>query len=50
MRLLNQIHTILLLAGLGFLIYGLFLIGQIVGYIATGVILCLLGVYIDKTK
>lgn len=50
MRLLNQIHTILLLIGLGFLIYGLFLIGEIVGYISTGVILCLLGVYIDKTK
>nr|DAI28269.1 MAG TPA: Protein of unknown function (DUF1056) [Caudoviricetes sp.] len=50
MRLLNQIHTILLLTGLGFLIYGLFLIGQIVGYIATGIILCLLGLYIDKTK
>nr|DAS60588.1 MAG TPA: Protein of unknown function (DUF1056) [Caudoviricetes sp.] len=48
--MLNQIHTILLLVGLGFLIYGLFLIGEIVGYISTGVILCFLGAYIDKTK
>nr|DAI46960.1 MAG TPA: Protein of unknown function (DUF1056) [Caudoviricetes sp.]DAS47783.1 MAG TPA: Protein of unknown function (DUF1056) [Caudoviricetes sp.] len=50
MRFLNQIHTILLLAGLSFLIYGIFLIGEVFGYIATGLILCLIGAYIDKTK
>lgn len=50
MRLLNHIHTVLLLIGLMFLIYGLFLIGDVIGYIATGLILCLIGVYIDKTK
>lgn len=50
MRLLNHIHTILLLIGLGFLIYGFFLIGEVFGYIATGLILCLIGAYIDKTK
>lgn len=50
MRLLNQIHTILLLLGLIFLVYGLFLIGDVIGYIATGLILCFLGAYIDKTK
>lgn len=50
MRFLNQIHTILLLVGLSFLIYGIFLIGEVFGYIATGLILCLIGAYIDKTK
>lgn len=50
MRLLEHIHTILLLAGLSFLIYGIFLIGEVFGYIATGLILCLIGAYIDKTK
>lgn len=50
MRLLNQIHTIFLLVGLCFLIYGIFLIGEVFGYIATGLIFCLIGAYIDKTK
>nr|DAS37680.1 MAG TPA: Protein of unknown function (DUF1056) [Caudoviricetes sp.] len=50
MRLLNQIHTILLLLGLIFLVYGLFLIGDVIGYISTGIILCLIALYIDKTK
>jgi len=50
LRFLNQIHTILLLAGLSFFIYGIFLIGEVFGYIATGLILCLIGAYIDKTK
>lgn len=50
MRFLNQIHTILLLAGLSFFIYGIFLIGEVFGYIATGLILCLIGAYIDKTR
>lgn len=50
MKLLKHIHTILLLIGLMFLIYGLFLIGDVIGFIATGLIFCFLGVYIDKTK
>nr|DAT01278.1 MAG TPA: Protein of unknown function (DUF1056) [Caudoviricetes sp.] len=50
MRFLKHIHTILLLIGLGFLIYGLFLIGDVIGYISTGLIFCFLGIYIDKTK
>ena len=50
MRLLKHIHTVLLLVGLMFLIYGLFLIGDVIGYIATGLILCFIGTYIDKTK
>lgn len=50
MRLLKHIHTVLLLIGLMFLIYGLFLIGDVIGYIATGLILCFLGAYIDETK
>ena len=50
MRFLNQIHTILLLVGLSFFIYGIFLIGEVFGYIATGLILCLIGAYIDKTR
>lgn len=50
MKILKHIHTILLLIGLMFLIYGLFLIGEVFGYIATGLILCLIGAYIDKTK
>nr|DAI83818.1 MAG TPA: Protein of unknown function (DUF1056) [Caudoviricetes sp.] len=50
MRFLNQIHTILLLVGLSFFIYGIFLIGEVFGYITTGLILCLIGAYIDKTK
>lgn len=50
MRILEHIHTILLLIGLVLLIYGLFLIGDVIGYISTGFIFCFLGVYIDKTK
>jgi hypothetical protein len=50
LKLLKHIHTILLLIGLMFLIYGLFLIGDVIGYITTGLILCFLGAYIDKTK
>ena len=50
MILLKYIHTILLLIGIGFLIYGLFLIEDVIGYISTGIILCLIALYIDKTK
>ena len=49
-KTLNHIHTILLLIGVGFISYGLFLIGEVYGYISTGIILCLLALYIDKTK
>lgn len=50
MRLLNHIHTILLLVGLGFLIYGFFLLNQIAGFLCSGVILILLALYISKTR
>lgn len=48
MILLKYIHTILLLVGIGFLIYGLFLINPIVGFISTGLILIILAIYIDR--
>lgn len=50
MRLLNHIHTILLLIGLGFLIYGFFLLNQVVGFLCSGAILILLALYISKTR
>nr|DAP57639.1 MAG TPA: Protein of unknown function (DUF1056) [Caudoviricetes sp.] len=50
MRLLKHIHTILLLVGLGFLIYGFFLLNQIAGFLCSGVILILLALYISKTR
>nr|DAT18528.1 MAG TPA: Protein of unknown function (DUF1056) [Caudoviricetes sp.] len=50
MRLLNHIHTILLLIGLGFLIYGFFLLNEVAGFLCSGVILILLALYISKTK
>jgi len=46
--LLKYIHTILLLIGIGFLIYGLFLVNTIVGFISTGLILIVLAIYIDR--
>ena len=48
MILLKYIHTILLLIGIGFLIYGLFLVDSIVGFISTGLILIILAIDIDR--
>ena len=47
--ILKNIHTIILLVGIGLIVYGLFAISQTVGYIGSGIILILLAIYIDKT-
>ena len=46
--LLNNIHTIILLIGIGLIMYGLFLIGKTVGYIGSGVLAIVLATYIDR--
>ena len=46
--LLNNIHTITLLIGIGLIMYGLFLISQTVGYIGSGVLAIVLATYIDR--
>ena len=46
--LLNNIHTIILLIGIGLIMYGLFLISQTVGYIGSGVLAIMLATYIDR--
>ena len=46
--LLNNIHTIILLIGIGFIMYGLFLISQTVGYIGSGLLAIMLATYIDR--
>ena len=47
--LLNNIHTFFLLLGIWLFVYGLFLFGQKVGFIGSGIILVLLAIYIDNT-
>ena len=47
--ILKNIHTIILLIGIGLIVYGLFSISQTVGYIGSGIILILLAIYIDNT-
>ncbi|HHR7905702.1 TPA: hypothetical protein ACS9R9_002111, partial [Streptococcus agalactiae] len=46
--ILKNIHTLILLVGLGLLIYGLFLFGDKVGFIASGIILVILAIYVDS--
>ena len=46
--LLNNIHTIILLIGIGLIMYGLFLISQTVGYIGSGLLAIVLATYIDR--
>ena len=46
--LLNNIHTIILLIGIGLIVYGLFSISQTVGYIGSGLLAIVLATYIDK--
>ncbi|HHH4985690.1 TPA: hypothetical protein ACP0PY_001835 [Streptococcus pyogenes] len=46
--ILKNIHTLILLAGLGLLMYGLFLFGDKVGFIASGLILIILSIYVDS--
>ena len=48
--LLNNIHTIILLIGIGLIMYGLFLISQTVGYIGSGVLAIVLATYIDRSS
>ena len=47
--LLNNIHTIILLIGIGLIMYGLFLISQTVGYIGSGLLAIVLATYIDRS-
>ena len=46
--LLSNIHTIILLIGIGLIVYGLFSISQTVGYIGSGLLAIVLATYIDK--
>ena len=46
--LLKNIHTIILLIGIGLIMYGLFSISQTVGYIGSGVLAIMLATYIDR--
>ena len=46
--LLNNIHTIILLIGIGLVMYGLFSISQTVGYIGSGLLAIVLATYIDR--
>lgn len=46
-KILNHIHTILLLIGIGFISYGLFLMNEITGFLGTGALLVLLAMLIN---
>ena len=46
--ILKNIHTIILLIGIGLIMYGLFLISQTIGYIESGVLAIMLATYIDR--
>ena len=46
--ILKNIHTIILLIGIGLIMYGLFLISQTVGYIGSGLLAIVLATYIDR--
>ena len=46
---MKNIHTIILLIGIGLIMYGLFLISHTVGYIGSGIVLVVLAIYIDNT-
>ena len=48
--LFNNIHTILLIAGMGLIAFGLFLVSPIVGYIGAGVMLILLAFMISRER
>ncbi len=47
--ILKNIHTIILLIGIGLIVYGLFLISQKVGYIGSGILAIVLATYIDRS-
>lgn len=46
--ILKNIHTIILLIGIGLIVYGLFSISQTVGYIGSGLLAIVLATYIDR--
>ena len=46
--ILKNIHTIILLFGIGLIVYGLFSISQTVGYIGSGLLAIVLATYIDR--
>jgi len=46
--ILKNIHTIILLIGIGLIVYGLFSINQTVGYIGSGLLAIVLATYIDR--
>ena len=46
--ILKNIHTIILLIGIGLIMCGLFLVSQTVGYIGSGVLAIMLATYIDR--
>ena len=47
--ILKHIHTIILLIGIGLIVYGLFLISQKIGYIGSGLLAIVLATYIDRS-
>ena len=47
--LLNNIHTILLVAGLGLITYSSFLFNVILGYFVCGILLVILAVVINSS-
>lgn len=46
-KILNHIHTILLLIGVGFISYGLFSIDEVTGFIGSGILISLLAALIN---
>lgn len=48
--LFRNIHTILLLGGLGLISYSAFLLGDIIGYFVSGLLLVLLAIVINKSN
>ena len=46
--ILKNIHTIILLIGIGLIVYGLFSINHTIGYIGSGILAIVLATYIDR--
>lgn len=46
-KIFNHIHTILLLIGIGFISYSLFLMNEIIGFLGTGILLVMLALLIN---
>ena len=47
--LLNNIHTVLLILGLGLIAYSAFLFNPVVGYLTSGILLVVLAFMIDSS-